>query len=359
MGRRKTTKAGKAAATAPKLISSRPRKRVTASTRKTPVPLLALPEYAKVLIVPDTHVPYEDKQAWQLMLRAARTLNNGEGPDAIVLLGDFFDCYELSTHEKDLTRRADLADELRQVGERLFELDVICRPAGRAVDWLSSDTKISAGYFNNDKNFRQLYYIMGNHEARINRSLAREQLRGALNTYMSAGILQRRTLLQAIGSCGPYDPSQTWTPVEYGHWLRLGVLPGEVGGLTLTHDVGRAGQGSHLDAQRVFGPTNVVIGHTHRLASAYGQIGGSTYGAHQLGWLGDARQQSYLAAARMAREWAQGFGVATIEAPGMSLAMAYDGGWRRVRPSVSVEAVAIQRDGSGSLSACVEGRIVD
>lgn len=312
------------------------------SRRSAPVPLLPPPQqqqFAKILLIPDTHIPYEDEAAWNVMLAGARTLNGGEGPDAIVLLGDFSDSYELSTHEKDFRRRADLATELSCVAKRLQELENVLRAPDNVVKlhWHSDDPGFGVGQSYAAKNFRQLYYILGNHEARMTRTLARDPLRGALNTYMSAGMLQQRTLTQAITHCATDGYSaDDWTTVAYMHYLR-------VGDLVLTHDVGRAGQTAHMDAARVHGSAHVVIGHTHRLATATHHVSRATYTSHMLGWLGDSRQQGYMTAARMAREWCAGFGVATVEASSGRT-------W--------VEAIPIQRDAAGLMRACVGGRVV-
>lgn len=289
---------------------------------------------AKILIVPDTHVPYEDTQAWALMLKAAKTLNGGQGPDAIVLLGDFFDCYELSTHEKSPLRRASLAEELQAAGKRLAELEnlVVGKPAHKALRWHSDDRSWGKADSKNPKNFRRLYWILGNHENRINRALGRDPQRGVLSTYMSAGLLQHRTLDHIFPQ---------WTFVDYMHTLFCqNAFKGQTRAfdLALTHDVGKAGQTAHLDAGRVFGPVSVVIGHTHRVAHATHTVGGATHTATMIGWLGDAGEIGYLAAARAAREWALGFGVATVGAGGVDMA-----------------PVVIRTDGAGGMACVVDG----
>lgn len=49
------------------------------------------------LIVPDCHIPFENRHAFELMLQVARTLKI----KMVVLLGDFLDKYGLSFYEKD------------------------------------------------------------------------------------------------------------------------------------------------------------------------------------------------------------------------------------------------------------------
>ncbi len=65
----------------------------------------------RLLIVPDTHSPFEDRRAWKLMLRAARAF----GPHIVVHQGDLADFYTVSSHSKDPSRAQSLKEELKQV----------------------------------------------------------------------------------------------------------------------------------------------------------------------------------------------------------------------------------------------------
>lgn len=312
-------------------MKSRPKRKAKPHVVLAAATLLPL----KILLVPDTHVPYEDPKAWAIMFKAAATLNNGAGPDAVVVMGDFFDCFELSTHEKDLRSRGGLETELEAAAARLTQLEALVEPnykAERAVKLYAGTT--DDGYMEPTNNTR-CFYLLGNHENRIYRAMQRDQTRGFLKAYLGAGVLQQRSLLEAMGMDGP-----PWHEIPYMQTLYLGnnaVQPK----IALTHDLGKAGMNAHHDAARVFGAMHSAIGHTHRLASATHKVNGVGYTSHMLGWLGDARQQSYMPAVKMEREWSHGFGVATI---GVG--------------HCGIQAIPIQQQWDGTLSCCVDGKIV-
>ena len=60
----------------------------------------------RLFFIPDTHVPFEDGQAWAVAMAAAKAFK----PDHIVLLGDFADCYSVSFHPKSPERKASLKE---------------------------------------------------------------------------------------------------------------------------------------------------------------------------------------------------------------------------------------------------------
>jgi len=96
---------------------------------------------SKVLLLSDIHFPYQDNEA----LTTALKYGQKEGIDAIFLNGDILDFYQVSFHEKD-PRVTSIADEL-EMGREFF----------KALR----------------KNFPKamIYYIPGNHEARLERYL--------------------------------------------------------------------------------------------------------------------------------------------------------------------------------------------
>lgn len=74
------------------------------------------------LIIPDCHIPFEDKIAYETMLKIASDIGNIA---SIHILGDYFDFYGLSRYEKDpdLGDVADLyLEEVLQGNARLDEL---------------------------------------------------------------------------------------------------------------------------------------------------------------------------------------------------------------------------------------------
>lgn len=162
----------------------------------------------RVLLIPDCHIPYHDKKAWALLLKAARAFK----PDIIVTLGDFVDFYAVSSHSKNPDRVRDLKWE---VDEALTCLD--------ELDSLGAHEKI---------------YISGNHEDRLERFL-QDKAPELFSIVKIPKILE----LDERG----------WRYVPYKDDIKLGKL-------YMTHDTGKAGKYAHYQALDAY-QGNVVIGH--------------------------------------------------------------------------------------------------
>lgn len=213
------------------------------------------------LLIPDSHVPYESKSAFNLMLRAAESL----GIENVAVLGDFADFYAVSSHPKTPGRKVDFAWEVDEVNMRLDDLDAL---------------------FPGEKRF-----IAGNHEWRLERYLTDRapELFGTVQVEKLFGFKERG-----------------WAYTPYKSHTKIGKLH-------LTHDAGKAGRMAHIDAMNAF-QGNVVIGHTHRLGFAVeGSVKGDPHVGAMLGWLGDPTQCDYTFKIRAARDWAHGFGIAYVE----------------------------------------------
>lgn len=207
--------------------------------------------------IPDSHVPYEHKPSFDLMLRACRKA----GIKNAAVLGDFADFYAVSSHPKSPDRKASLAFEVDAVNARLDQLDDV---------------------FTGKKKF-----IGGNHEYRLERYLTDR----APELFDSIKV-EKLFRLKERG----------WEYTPYKSHTRIGKL-------FLTHDCGKAGANAHRDAMNAF-QGNVVIGHTHRLAWAVeGNVKGKPHVGAMLGWLGDPDQVEYMFRVRAARDWAHGFGI--------------------------------------------------
>lgn len=217
---------------------------------------MASGELERILFVPDTHVPYEDKKAFALLLEAAKVFK----PDEIVIMGDFADFYSVSAHDKSPARGQSLVVEVNAVLDALARLGKYAR---------SKKT-----------------YLCGNHEDRLARYLSQRApaLYGALD-------VQTLFKLEQTG----------WDFVPYRETYRLGKL-------NCTHDTGTAGPNAHRQASTVY-RGSAVIGHTHRLGyDVLGVANGRPHLAAMFGWLGDYRQVDYLHKAKAA-QWCLGFGV--------------------------------------------------
>ncbi len=98
----------------------------------------------KAFILPDVHHPFAGK-AYDLALKVAEDIG---GWDELVLLGDFCDFYSISSHAKDPSVDRLLRDEIEECNKALDVLE---------------------GIFDCSR-----VYLEGNHEARLNKFLARQ-----------------------------------------------------------------------------------------------------------------------------------------------------------------------------------------
>lgn len=212
----------------------------------------------RVLFIPDTHRPFHDKDAWSLMLRAARVFK----PDRVVVLGDFADFYAVSSHDKNPARVSSLESEIEDVNVGLDEIQ-------------------SLGATN-------VHFVEGNHEWRLARYLSKNA--AALHGMLSVPELFR---LEERGF--------TWTP--YMQALRIGHL-------TITHDVGEAGIYA-VKRARDAAEGNIVIGHVHAMGIHYsGSAMGIVRVGAAFGWLGHSETAGdYIHAIKKARSWVHGFGI--------------------------------------------------
>lgn len=215
----------------------------------------------KWLLIPDSHIPYVDTKVFSLMLRAARSA----GIKNVCILGDFIDCYTVSSFGKDPTRKQDLQSEIDATNEILDVLDKM---------------------FTGEKK-----YIAGNHEDRLERYLI-EKAPALFNTVKIERLLKLK--------------ERGWQYTPYKRSTRIGKL-------YVTHDAGKAGKNAAADALNAF-QGNVVIGHTHRINYLVeGNAKGKAHVGAMFGWLGDFEAVDYLHRIRCLRDWAHGFGVAYVE----------------------------------------------
>lgn len=218
----------------------------------------------KWLLVPDCHVPYHDVNAFRLMLKAAKSA----GVKNAVVLGDFVDCYSVSSHSKRPDRVDDLGVEIEAARGALTELEATC--PGKRI------------------------YIAGNHEDRLERYLCDK----------APALFSSVKIDKLLGLSG-----RGWKYVPYKSHCKIGKL-------NLTHDCGKAGKQAHHDALSAF-QESVVIGHTHRIGYAVeGNVKGKPHVGAMLGWLGDFGSVEYMFRIRAMRDWAHGFGVAYLEPSG-------------------------------------------
>lgn len=209
------------------------------------------------LVIPDTHVPYHDKRAWILMLKVAAQLKLY----GIVILGDFADCYAVSSHSKDPKRSLQFDYEISEVRKRLDDLG-----------------KLGA---------KHKVFVAGNHEDRLLRYLRDKapELHSVISIPKLFKLNQKK-----------------WEYVAYKEDYQLGKL-------SITHDVGSAGRYSTYKCLDTYQHSNLT-GHTHRMSYV---VEGNARGEHKLsaqfGWLGDVNEVDYMHKTSAKKNWVPGFGV--------------------------------------------------
>lgn len=210
----------------------------------------------RYLIIPDTHHPYCDMHAWSLVLKVGHLLK----PHGIITMGDFVDCYSVSSHDKSPARVRVLDEEIINANERLTELQALSP--------------------------KEQVFLEGNHEDRLKRYL----MTHAPELF---NLVKIQDLLKLKERNIKFVPYKEHT---------------KIGKLFVTHDTGKSGKYAHLQALDAF-QANVAIAHTHRVGYAIvGNAKGKAHVGCMLGWLGDIRRVDYMTKINALRDWAHGFG---------------------------------------------------
>jgi hypothetical protein len=218
------------------------------------------------LVIPDMHVPFHDKAAFNTVLRAARALK----PYGLINLGDMADMMSVSTHPKTpADMRWQLEDEVAEVIKVRRQLDALgCK-----------DKRIT----------------LGNHETRG----------------------QRLAQKHAMGLFDSLDPDRLFGFTKAG-WKVYGYQQHvRIGKINYVHDVGFSGANTAAQNARVF-QTSVVGGHCHNTTIVYsGNADHVNHVSATLGWLGDPAYAQYMADAKKRASWTHSFGVVYYEPSGV------------------------------------------
>jgi len=177
---------------------------------------LDIKRHNKVLVLSDIHVPYHNTHA----LDAAIEYGKEKGVNAVIINGDFLDCYQISSYEKDPSKRS-FAEELK-MGKEILEIIRICFKEAKIV------------------------YVMGNHEERYEK-------------YM----FSKAPELLGIDALDMYQL------LDFGH-LGIDIVRNkrylELGNLTLLHGHELAGSSSSGVARALYNKTRTfaMCGHHHQ-----------------------------------------------------------------------------------------------
>lgn len=221
------------------------------------------------LVIPDCHISAEHKRAYELMLKAAKTLNNGRGPAFVAILGDYGDFISVTGHQRRAFEERFLYREAAAINARLDQIDKLWPKAPKT-------------------------FIEGNHEWRLARYLDSKapELVDTMN-IKSLLRLDRRPRWTFV----PYGPDQLVRVAGSRLYARHEPLAG--GTLPAHGSVIKAG-------------CSIIYGHTHQAqASQVVMANGDTHIGVSVGWLGDARKPAF-AYVRGHHQWSLGFGVVTV-----------------------------------------------
>jgi predicted phosphodiesterase len=225
-------------------------------------PLKAHDHLRRILFLSDLHCPYHDRRAFALFLQVAHAFQW----DTLVSIGDFYDCYSVSSYTKDPRKEASLKRELAQ---------------GRK-DCLVPLNKVKV---------RRKLLLKGNHDIRPD-SYLKEKAPEWYEVFLEQDWFGFK--------------SSGWEVYEYRHHASIGKL-------ILTHDVAANGALAVLNAVQ----DNVVTGHDHQINYVIrGTALGVTHVSATFGWMGDMNHAEYMHNIKAMRNWSLGFGVGYLRPNG-------------------------------------------
>jgi UDP-2,3-diacylglucosamine pyrophosphatase LpxH len=216
------------------------------------------------LLIPDTHKPYEDKKAYNLMMSIASQMD----VDEVIILGDYADFYSVSSHAKDPSVFNMLTKEVESVLDGLDEIDKT---------------------FKNAKKI----FIEGNHEYRLERYLCDK-------APALFGVTSTEHLLKLNQRPG-------WRFVPYSPHQSHKVLGSH---LTARHE--SLGTSAKATSQKAL--CSLVYGHIHRIEESH-MVGldGTNHVAFSVGWLGDKRKDKIFSYVKTHWQWQLGFGLVWVD----------------------------------------------
>ena len=224
-------------------------------------------QFDVAIVFGDLHVPYHHEGYFNMLLEAIGCIR----PDALILNGDGFDMYQISSFGKDPRRRLELNDDRWQFVECLERIGKVA-PRGCAK-----------------------HYLAGNHEARLTRFLHDKAPELAyLDELDTVEFLK-------VGKLG-------W---EYRANVERQLPVLYLGHLAITHGyIARKHSGYTARAMIEERGESVLVNHSHRLGSSWKTDSLTTHVAYENGHLFDVNKATYVAGAK---NWQAGISVVTVE----------------------------------------------
>jgi len=218
------------------------------------------------LLIPDTHRPFHDKRAYNLMLEVACSLK--EQLAEVCILGDYADFYSVSSHAKNPSSVQMLQDEIIDILAGLQEIDDLFPDAKKV-------------------------FIEGNHEFRLERYLCNQ-------APALFGVTSTELLLD-------FDKRPHWKFVPYGPNQSHQILGSK---LTARHEP----LASSAKATASKALCSLVYGHIHRIEESHlVGLDGTNHVCFSVGWLGDKRKDKIFDYVKGHHQWQLGFGLAWID----------------------------------------------
>lgn len=230
--------------------------------------------YYKTLHIPDTHHPWHNKRAWQLMLNIAEDENKIAPFDEIIQHGDMADFYWLSMHDK-LPEHFDiectLFDEIADIKKGWRDIIAINENAKRT-------------------------WIMGNHEFRLERYIIKKCPEFVDFLKFDDLMCLKDYKIKKV----PYGKDQLYSVNGSNLYCRHEPFAGG------ENCAGGTAKKGHL---------SIMFGHTHRSQSYTDKDAlGREIDCISLGWLGDPKApvMQYI---RGIEKWTYGFTISHVFGP--------------------------------------------
>lgn len=220
----------------------------------------------KALVIPDCHVPYHHKRAFEIVLEMAKDTKDLQ---ELVILGDFADFYAVNAHGKHPHLLHTLMKEIEEVNACL---DVI------------------------DAEFPgiQKVFLEGNHEYRLERYIHQ-------NASALFGITQWDMLFKL-------DKRPKWKAVDYGFMQYHKVLGSDLYARHEPYSMSSAKASLSASA------CNLVYGHVHRIDEAITRRPDNSRVVNFTpGWLGDNRKKDVFGYVKRPPNWQMGCAFVEVE----------------------------------------------